>query len=203
MSALTRPRAAPRVLAVAGGLLVVAVFGVTPVGAKPQAVKIVDFGFEPKTVTVNAGEVVTWTNTGARSHTVTADNGSFDSGALAPGDPFANLFEKAGTFTYRCTIHPTRMKGTVIVKAVAKTPAPSGPTPPPGTLPPDFKSPSVAPSLIAESTPTEGNGSPTPSPSGPLTPVGGAASYIGLLLIALVVAALVVGSLTWSRRRRR
>jgi hypothetical protein len=36
-----------------------------------------------------------------------------------------------------------------------------------------------------------------------LTPVGGAASYIGLLLIALVVAALVVGSLTWSRRRRR
>ena len=203
MNALTRPRAVARVLAVAAGLLFVAVFSVTPVGAKPQAVKIIDFGFEPKTVTVNAGEVVTWTNTGARSHTVTADKGSFDSGTLAPGDPFANLFDKAGTFTYRCTIHPTRMTGTVIVKAVAKTPAPSGPTPPPGTLPPDFKSPSVAPSVIAEHSPTQGNGSPSPSPSGPLTPVGGTTSYIGLLLIALAVAALVVGSLTWSRRRRR
>jgi plastocyanin len=203
MSALTRPRAALRVLAVAAGLLLVVVFGVTPVGAKPQAVKIIDFGFEPKTVTVNAGEVVTWTNTGARSHTVTADEGGFDSGTLAPGDPFANLFEKAGTFTYRCTIHPTRMMGTVIVKAVAKTPAPSGPTPPPGTLPPDFKSPSVAPSLMPALSPTQGNGSPSPSPSGTLTPVGGAASSIGLILIALVVAAVVVGSLLWSRRRRR
>jgi plastocyanin len=203
MTALASRRAAARALVVAAGLLVVAVIGVMPVGAKPQAVKIVDFGFAPKTVTVNVGDVVTWANTGARSHTVTADNGSFDSGALAPGDPFANLFEKAGTFSYRCTIHPTRMKGTVIVKAVAKTPMPSGPTPPPGTLPPDFKSPSVAPSATTEVSPTQGNGSPSPSPSGQLTPAGGAASYVGLVVIALAVAALVVGSLMWSRRRRR
>ncbi|MCD6059366.1 MAG: blue (type 1) copper domain protein [Thermomicrobiales bacterium] len=50
------------------------------------AVQVVDFAFEPGTLTVPAGATVTWTNAGSRPHTVTADDGSFDSGRLDPGE---------------------------------------------------------------------------------------------------------------------
>ena len=44
------------------------------------AVSIVDFAFQPASIEVPAGSTVTWTNTGAAPHTVTADDGAFDSG---------------------------------------------------------------------------------------------------------------------------
>lgn len=48
------------------------------------------------------------------THNITADDGSFTSGPLAPGTSFDATFSLAGTFTYHCSIHPT-MKGTVTV----------------------------------------------------------------------------------------
>ena len=45
-----------------------------------NAVSIVDFAFQPASIEVPAGSTVTWTNTGAATHTVTADDGAFDSG---------------------------------------------------------------------------------------------------------------------------
>jgi plastocyanin len=78
------------------------------------AVSIVDFAFEPASVEVRSGDTVTWTNTGAAPHTVTADDGSFDSGQLAPGATFSQTFDARGDFTYHCTIHP-QMTGTVSV----------------------------------------------------------------------------------------
>jgi plastocyanin len=119
--------------------------GVGPVAAADKNVSIVDLAYRPNKVTINQGEVVTWKNDGARSHTVTADDGSFDSGTLSPGDAFANLFEKPGTYAYHCTIHPTRMKGVVTVKAVAARPISSDVTPPPGTAPPGLITPSATP----------------------------------------------------------
>lgn len=79
-----------------------------------QSIKVIDFGFDPASITVKVGTSVTWTNTGAVGHTVTADDTSFDSGHLAPAATFSQSFAKAGTFTYHCKIHPS-MKGTVIV----------------------------------------------------------------------------------------
>ena len=78
------------------------------------AVQVVDFAFEPATVTVPAGATVTWTNTGARPHTVTADDGSFDSGRLDPGEQFSQTFDQPGTFTYFCGFHP-EMQGSIVV----------------------------------------------------------------------------------------
>src|SRR5829696_5872316 len=49
------------------------------------AVTIVDFAFQPASLEVPAGTTVTWTNSGAAPHTVTADDGTFDSDRLAPG----------------------------------------------------------------------------------------------------------------------
>src|SRR5215208_4571894 len=77
-------------------------------------VSVVDFAFEPGTVSVPAGATVTWTNTGSRPHTVTADDGSFDSGRLDPGEQFSQTFDQPGTFTYHCGFHP-EMQGSIVV----------------------------------------------------------------------------------------
>src|SRR5215217_3958974 len=91
------------------------------------AVSIVDFAFQPASIEVAAGSTVTWTNTGAATHTVTADNGAFDSGQLGPGATFSQTFTTPGTYTYHCEIHP-RMTGTVVVTTPAAPAAPAAPT---------------------------------------------------------------------------
>ena len=47
---------------------------------------------------VMKGTTVTWTNTRSLPHTVTADGGSFDSGALTGGGTFSRLFTPTGTW---------------------------------------------------------------------------------------------------------
>ena len=84
-------------------------------GGKSASVKIVDFSFNPGEIKVAKGGKVTWTNEGTAAHTVTADNGEFDSGQLDPGKTFSQTFTTAGTFTYHCQNHPS-MTGTVVVK---------------------------------------------------------------------------------------
>ena len=79
-----------------------------------SAVTIKDFEFTPGTTSVPTGSKVTWTNSGATAHTVTLDDGSADSGNIAPGATFDQTFATAGTFAYHCTIH-SQMKGTVTV----------------------------------------------------------------------------------------
>ena len=80
------------------------------------AVQVVDFAFEPAMVMIEPGTTVTWTNAGDRPHTVTADDGSFDSGRLDPGETFSYTFDQPGTFTYVCGFHP-EMQGSVMVAA--------------------------------------------------------------------------------------
>lgn len=63
---------------------------------------------------MQAGTEVTWTNHDPTTHTVSADAGEFDSGALDPGATFSATFTDSGQFTYMCQIHPT-MKGKVTV----------------------------------------------------------------------------------------
>jgi len=73
-----------------------------------------DFQFVPQVVVVKAGSTVTWRNDGPSTHTVTADDGSFDSGNLAAGTTFPQTFAQSGLFKYHCSIH-TSMQGTVFV----------------------------------------------------------------------------------------
>lgn len=86
-------------------------------GGNPSAntVLISGFAFHPTPITVAAGTTVTFTNNDAATHTATADDGSFNSGDLATGASFTHTFGKAGTYTYRCAIHPS-MKGSVVVQ---------------------------------------------------------------------------------------
>jgi Copper binding proteins, plastocyanin/azurin family len=73
-----------------------------------------DFSFSPATVTVDAGDSVTWTNGGREPHTATGDG--FDTGRLGPGESGSASFSRAGSFSYVCSIHPN-MQGTVRVAA--------------------------------------------------------------------------------------
>jgi plastocyanin len=57
---------------------------------------------------------VTWTNRMSARHTVTADNGEFDSGQLARDQSFSHTFTAAGAVPYHCEIHPF-MTGQVTV----------------------------------------------------------------------------------------
>ena len=79
-----------------------------------NTVAIVDFAFQPMATFVGVGETVTWSNTGAAPHTVSADSGAFDSSTIGPGGAFSQTFDTAGTYGYHCNIHPN-MRGMVVV----------------------------------------------------------------------------------------
>jgi plastocyanin len=88
--------------------------GVTANIVEPSAGDPTSWGYDPSLLTIAAGQVVTWTNTGAQGHTVTADDGSFDSGNIAAGASASLEFDTPGTYTYYCTPHPW-MKATITV----------------------------------------------------------------------------------------
>ncbi len=76
---------------------------------------IQSFAFSPSTVTITLNSTVVWTNKDAVSHTVTSDDGLFDSGLLSTNTVYSHQFTTAGTFNYHCTVHPN-MLGKVIVQ---------------------------------------------------------------------------------------
>lgn len=71
--------------------------------------------FVPGDLTVAAGDSVTWESVDSPDHTVTADDGAFDSGTISNGDTFEQTFDEAGEFAYHCEIHPS-MTGTISVE---------------------------------------------------------------------------------------
>jgi plastocyanin len=113
-----------RTIAIRAGLILV-LLAPTLVAWEPSAgtalaatararVKIVDFAFRPKTLSVAKGTRVKWVNRGNVTHTTTSNKGLWNSGKLAPGDTFSRVFKKAGTFKYHCSIHPS-MVGKIVV----------------------------------------------------------------------------------------
>lgn len=81
-------------------------------------VYIENMAFTPSTITVSQNTAVTWTNKDGVAHTVTSTTGLFDSGSIANKGTYSYTFSTAGTFSYKCSIHPT-MVGTVIVNPVS------------------------------------------------------------------------------------
>jgi plastocyanin len=70
--------------------------------------------FVPATLKVRRGDTVVWINRDAFAHTATAA-GAFDSKSIAEGKSWRYRADRAGTFAYVCTLHPT-MKGTLEVE---------------------------------------------------------------------------------------
>jgi len=79
-------------------------------------VKIKDFMFSPKTLTVPVGTTVTWTNNDDDPHTVASiDKTTFKSSALDTGEKYSYTFTKPGKYAYFCSIHP-KMTAEVVVQ---------------------------------------------------------------------------------------
>jgi plastocyanin len=93
------------------------------------------FKFEPNELAVPAGTTLVVGNVGGKPHTLTADDGIFDTGVIDPGAEggrFAGHFAtinltKPGNFPFHCTIHPDKMRGVLTVEGeeTAAQPPPS------------------------------------------------------------------------------
>jgi plastocyanin len=85
-------------------------------GAREVDVGAEDFAFDPKDASVAAGGTVTVTNRGQAPHTLTLDDQPLDTGTIQPGAT-ADLTapDKPGSYSFRCTVHPARMRGVLVV----------------------------------------------------------------------------------------
>jgi plastocyanin len=97
--------------------------------ADTQQVDIKNTSYMPRQRTVTVGDTVTWVNLDSTAHSVTADDGSFDSSpaciagvnCMAESSSFTYTFNDPGTFTYHCRVHGQAMTGSIIVEVEATT----------------------------------------------------------------------------------
>ncbi len=85
--------------------------------AKAQATQVTidNFTFGPDTLTVAVNSTVTWVNKDDIPHTVVATDGTFRSRAIDTDQTFSFKFDKPGTYTYYCSVHP-KMVGKIVVR---------------------------------------------------------------------------------------
>jgi plastocyanin len=72
--------------------------------------------YNPNSAKAKVGDTVQWTWTDdSAQHSVTSDDGKFDSGLQGKGSTFDQKFTSAGTYKYHCSVHP-QMLGQVTVQ---------------------------------------------------------------------------------------
>jgi plastocyanin len=185
-----------------------------PAYAANHTVSMAGISFSPGVLTVHVGDTVTWVHdASATPHSVTADDGSFDSSPNCPptclgaNSTFQHTFDTAGTFPYHCRIHGAAggigMSGTIIVQAVAVTtttkpaPATTVPTavsPGPATTVP-AGTPTTQPAAAAASGTSAAAAGTTSAPAPTLAFTGsrtGLVSLVGALCLILGLALLRV-----------
>ena len=74
-----------------------------------------NLAYAPARIEVAAGTTIRWTNSDQVDHSVTATDGSWDSGIIRPGETWERTFARPGTYDFFCTPHPF-MKGTIMVR---------------------------------------------------------------------------------------
>jgi plastocyanin len=87
----------------------------TVAGRSSISARVEDFLFRPARLEVAAGTTIVWINNGQVIHTVTAEDGSFESGPIEPGGQRSMTFSRRGTFPFHCTPHPF-MRGVIAVR---------------------------------------------------------------------------------------
>jgi len=123
-------RPGPLRLAALLSLSALASCGATETGAQaPRApaeetgtehvIDIVNFRFEPDTLTVAAGDRITWRNRDVVPHTATAGDKSWDSGNVNRDEEWSMIAPAAGAFDYFCAYHPS-MKGRISISDASR-----------------------------------------------------------------------------------
>ncbi|MFZ3377801.1 MAG: cupredoxin family copper-binding protein [Chthoniobacterales bacterium] len=121
MSRLIRNQTAVIILAISLSFLTNLALGQVEKGAsadvpKTNQIVIKDFHFTPQTLTVKAGEKITWINRDEEPHTVVSVEKQFKKSApLDTDQEFTITVGAPGTYTYFCSVHP-KMTGTIIVE---------------------------------------------------------------------------------------
>ena len=87
-------------------------------GAATKTVQITGTGFTPTGTTVSVGDSVTWHNADNANHQVVANDGSFASPVLKPGDTYTQTFNASGKTNYHDAL-ATKHTGSVTVTAPA------------------------------------------------------------------------------------
>jgi len=78
-----------------------------------NTIDIIDYAFEPASLTVPAGSTVRWVNDGAVTHRIQfADKST--SPLLSPGQSYSKIYDHVGVYDYICMIHPS-MTGSITV----------------------------------------------------------------------------------------
>ena len=78
-------------------------------------VKIDNFSFGPQALTVAVGTTVTWINRDDIPHTVVSTDGVFKSKVRDTDEKFSYQFDRPGTYSYYCSVHP-KMTGKIVVQ---------------------------------------------------------------------------------------
>jgi plastocyanin len=129
-TASTRRPGRGRTLAHLLGILLTAVaalLGSAPAAhAADHAVVIEHYAYSPASLTIDAGDTVTWTNRDTVAHDVSVMSGpqTFHSPMLAQGQSWSHTFSAAGSYSYMCSVHPD-MVASVTVRAAAPQPTPT------------------------------------------------------------------------------
>ncbi|MEV6948639.1 cupredoxin family copper-binding protein [Streptomyces sp. NPDC051172] len=119
----------PRLTALLGALFLAGAALVLPAPAVQAAaghqVVMSGYAFSPRTLTITAGDTVTWTNQDQAPHDVETTSGpaSVHSPMLSKGGSWSHTFTAPGTYGYLCTVHPG-MTARLVVEAAA-APAPT------------------------------------------------------------------------------
>lgn len=97
-------------------LFALALAAAAPAGADDHQANITASGFVPLKLTIPNGDRIVWKNNDKVNHQIVADNGSFSSAVLKPGESYAHIFVNPGTYAYHDGTKPSD-KGTVDVTA--------------------------------------------------------------------------------------
>ncbi|MFF4363112.1 plastocyanin/azurin family copper-binding protein [Streptomyces sp. NPDC001604] len=163
------------------------------------------YAFSPRTLTITAGDTVTWTNQDQAPHDVKTTSGpaSVHSPMLNKGGSWSHTFTTPGTYGYLCTVHPGMTAQLVVEAAAAPAPTvqqhqhktPAAPT----TRTAGAMPSSMHMSHSAEAAPGAAT-SPSPSPTAPASSpaaaqpaVDNAASAIRPLSPLLLLTGVVAG----------
>ncbi|MFF4805306.1 plastocyanin/azurin family copper-binding protein [Streptomyces sp. NPDC001351] len=118
----------PRLTALLGALFLAGAALVLPAPAVQAAaghqVLMSGYAFSPRTLTITAGDTVTWTNQDQAPHDVKTTSGpaSVHSPMLSKGGSWSHTFTTPGTYGYLCTVHPGMTAQLVVEPAAAPAP---------------------------------------------------------------------------------
>ena len=93
--------------ALCSGIATAAHAGNSNVDSTEHVVEITGFKFVPESLTVKAGDTITWINKDIAPHTASADDKSFDTGELKQNESGSITISSDQTITYFCKYHPS------------------------------------------------------------------------------------------------